>query len=668
MQVTTAIIRLAKVGKNLPLPESFMKRFSLSSRVAVSVSAIAWTMVVVTSPLIAQNGDAPFKGLVPEVQMTDENNVDLLSAKANIPIALASFEKDATKMSLSLNLNAPYRYDWDFSMVPSNNSAKVAISNVVMNSLNILWGTSDLQSGGTPIRLAGFPGGGGYYNGTNFSGVHTNSDGSTIRESVGTSYATEMIFPDASKNGIFDRIGTRARNQLGGFPPGNQYVSTVYNFFADLDFPDGETWKVYANSQPTGFPAGGNFYRPKFLVSNKGYGIQISYASDATNSSDWYTITSVIAYNKAEYFCNESNLVDCPSLASLPRDALFTYGEADGSLTISYPKTGEAIKVIFDKSASKTTVRIKSVEKVGVTNSKVTYGYSAYGIQGELGVTSLPYLGSVTTSDGTWTYNYSPDTYGLLSDLAWMSRTAPDGSQISAVGEYMLGQGSITDELNRTVEIHNCIGSYPFRLNCTKLPNGRSASYQRDSRNNVTHLELRPATGSSDPILHFYATYPAECLNPRTCNRPLTVTDAKGNVTTYTYDPNHGGTLTEEPPADANGVHPSRKYYYAQRYALIKDSSGNYVQSTSPLWVKVEERMCKVSTLDTSAGTCSAGASDLIKTSYEYGPTSAAANNLLVRGVAVTAEGQTLRTCYNFDTKGRKISETKPAANLSVCP
>ena len=41
---------------------------------------------------------------------------------------------------------------------------------------------------------------------------------------------------------------------------------------------------------------------------------------------------------------------------------------------------------------------------------------------------------------------------------------------------------------------------------------------------------------------------------------------------------------------------------------------------------------------------------------------------LLVRGVAVTADGQTRRTCYGYDALGRRISETKPNAGLGACP
>ena len=71
------------------------------------------------------------------------------------------------------------------------------------------------------------------------------------------------------------------------------------------------------------------------------------------------------------------------------------------------------------------------------------------------------------------------------------------------------------------------------------------------------------------------------------------------------------------------------------------------------------------------AAPCAAGALDEVRTAYDYGPNSGP-NNLLPRGQAVTAEagGQlvTHRTCYGYDARGRRISETQPNANLSTCP
>jgi len=42
-------------------------------------------------------------------------------------------------------------------------------------------------------------------------------------------------------------------------------------------------------------------------------------------------------------------------------------------------------------------------------------------------------------------------------------------------------------------------------------------------------------------------------------------------------------------------------------------------------------------------------------------------SGLLVHGIAVAVDGQTLRTCYGYDNLARRMSETKPRAGLTVC-
>ena len=102
-----------------------------------------------------------------------------------------------------------------------------------------------------------------------------------------------------------------------------------------------------------------------------------------------------------------------------------------------------------------------------------------------------------------------------------------------------------------------------------------------------------------------------------------------------------------------------------QRNAWIKNASGGYVQLATPIWLLSEERTCR--TTATVGNACAGGASDEVVTTYDYGPNSGP-NNLWLRGVAVTADGQTLRTCYTYDDYGRKLSETKPLGTGANCP
>jgi YD repeat-containing protein len=116
-----------------------------------------------------------------------------------------------------------------------------------------------------------------------------------------------------------------------------------------------------------------------------------------------------------------------------------------------------------------------------------------------------------------------------------------------------------------------------------------------------------------------------------------------------------------------NGIVPAKRYTYSARKAWIKSGSGYGQASGPPIHLLTEIRLCR-STSMKDDGTCEAAA-DAVITRYEYGQDDGSApNNLLLKGVSVTADGQTLRTCYGYDALGRKISETAPEANLAVCP
>jgi hypothetical protein len=142
------------------------------------------------------------------------------------------------------------------------------------------------------------------------------------------------------------------------------------------------------------------------------------------------------------------------------------------------------------------------------------------------------------------------------------------------------------------------------------------------------------------------------------------VRDAAGRQADFTYDSVHGGTLTETLPADANGIRPQKRYTYVQRYAWYLGPGGVMTRSTEPIWLLATESYCRTGA---ASGAGCAISGDEVVTTYDYGPDSGP-NNLWPRGTVVTADGQSLRTCYAYSKFGDKISETKPRAGLAVCP
>ncbi|RYF19885.1 MAG: hypothetical protein EOO77_09160 [Oxalobacteraceae bacterium] len=141
------------------------------------------------------------------------------------------------------------------------------------------------------------------------------------------------------------------------------------------------------------------------------------------------------------------------------------------------------------------------------------------------------------------------------------------------------------------------------------------------------------------------------------------MTDPNGGATEYTYDAAHGGVLTETGPAVDN-IRPQTRYTYVQRQAWVAGSGGGYAATGEYVWLLATKSTCR-SGAASGAG-CALGAGDEIRTVYEYGP-DAGPSNLQLRGVVVDATGASQRTCYTYDWKGNRISETKPRAGLGTC-
>ncbi len=208
---------------------------------------------------------------------------------------------------------------------------------------------------------------------------------------------------------------------------------------------------------------------------------------------------------------------------------------------------------------------------------------------------------------------------------------------------------------------------FPSRIT---YPEGNSIYFTRDWADNVTGRAdiAKPGSGLANNTTTW--TYPASykwasptiCAGANVlCDKPTKVTDPNGKATDYTYSATHGGMLTKTEPAATNGIRPQTRYTYTARYG--RDVNGTAL--SPPIYVLTAEEYCK--TTAASGSGCVGGAADEVVTTYDYGPTSGP-NNLLLRGTVVDSTGLALRTCYGYDTLGRKVSTTQPLANLSSCP
>lgn len=223
---------------------------------------------------------------------------------------------------------------------------------------------------------------------------------------------------------------------------------------------------------------------------------------------------------------------------------------------------------------------------------------------------------------------------------------------------------TVSDGLGReTRYIHNFLEEFAGVIQ----PEGNAIFSEYDPRGNIVETVIRSKNYPTEPDLVTTLIYPTDCTSiplPR-CNRPLTVTDARGNTTDFTYN-DFGQVLTEIGPAPTSGAaRPKVINTYTMRTAYVKSSSGGVVAAGPPISMLTRTSTC------ISQASC-VGTNDEIVTEYDYGPTTGL-NNLLLRGMTVTAvnasgQMETLRTCYKYNYFGERIAETLPKAGLTSCP
>lgn len=275
----------------------------------------------------------------------------------------------------------------------------------------------------------------------------------------------------------------------------------------------------------------------------------------------------------------------------------------------------------------------------------------------------------VTATGETWLYSYSyswDSDYeygGFPGQIVLSSRTMTDPGGHGAWFSY---ENGLLKEANlrEGAQSYEWEGVEPKSFTS---PGGNKVELVRDPRQNVRSMTRKAVPGSGDADIVTTTVYPEVgfCWSTpaKVCNKPQYTVDERGNQTDYTHDSAHGGMLTETGPA-VNGVRPQTRYTYAQRYAWIKNSGGGYSQAETPIWLLVQKSSCKTGA---ASGAGCAVAGDEVKTTYDYGPDSGP-NTLLLRGQVDDAGGIAARTCFTYDALGRKISETKPRAGLTVCP
>jgi YD repeat-containing protein len=411
---------------------------------------------------------------------------------------------------------------------------------------------------------------------------------------------------------------------------------TVYKFLP------GTIAKVSTITSPDGSVLAFNYISNllKTVTSSHGYAIVFDYSGS--------TVTTACGYNLAvAYVTTSTNCVGAALKVS--------YGYGASRLTSVTDILGNVAYNTYDSLGL-----LSCITDPGTTVCKYTTTNTANVHTGKPNVTR-----QVAADGAVWTFDCSCGAAALGAPddpfiQEYSNTTEPSG----AMSSMAFMQGSPSSYLNENNQSYT--PTYVGRvLLSTILPEGNQIIYRYNGRLVESGRSFIPKQGSGlATINQSTRAFPSSCANPITCNLPTTVTDANGNVSSFTYDPTHGGVLTETSPANSAGISAVVRHAYAQFFAYVRNSGGGYSPAATPVWLRTEDRTCR--TTATVGAACAGGGADEVITTYDYGP-AAGPNNLLLRGVAVTADGVTRRTCYGYDWQGNKISETKPRAGLAVC-
>ena len=329
-----------------------------------------------------------------------------------------------------------------------------------------------------------------------------------------------------------------------------------------------------------------------------------------------------MAINNAVEYCDPVG--DCSGLIGDWPTATYASGD------VTNP-AGETVDYTYNGPGG----RISAIKRPGGTNDTVTFAYDGSNR-----------VQSVSTGGGTWTYAYTSTSTTVTNPSSGTSSVVYDAEDLV---ESRTVAGQTTSYTYCTTDTLPCRDGL---LQSVTAPEGQTTSYQYDARGNVTQVTATDKTGGN-PITTS-TTYPANCTNPITCNRPLTTTDAAGNVTNYTYDQTHGGiTQVELPPADTGDPRATTVIEYTTAQARYRDSATTWTNSAN-ITVPLRSRQCR------TAATCSGTANEaVVEAAY---PSASVANNLQAASVtSKLGDGTEAATsAFTYNDLGQVVSVDGP--------
>jgi RHS repeat-associated protein len=444
----------------------------------------------------------------PPHRALDANGVDLISGTFPFNLAEGSIGSGEGMLSLERSGTSPDGVaNWQATYAYQTVSGSVRTVVVTLGDRSERFTST---SGGAWVAAQG--------NGATLTGgnhddfVHTASDGTTITFTAGI----------ADQHGASNLCSHTKANQNGcyGLPTGIARPNALATSF---------TWDMLQNCSTVFNPDGGldctYFWRLDTVGNTLGYAIDFSYVSNGSSpTGDWYkrngaTLSNGSTTRSVSYNFVSSSVTDITDAGG----RVWRLTAGTNSLGIRRPGS----------SSDDISVTLSGGIVTQVIRDGVTTGYSR----------------SVSGSNATTTITAGGNSMAVVADTSLARIT------------------SVTDPLSRQTAYQYDSSGRPTRVT---YPEGNYVSYTYDSRGNVTETRAVAKSGSGIADIVTSATYASSCDGNPSCNRPLTTTDARGNVTDYSYDEEHGGLLSVTGPAPGgSGDRPQVRYSYGETNGIF---------------------------------------------------------------------------------------------------
>lgn len=421
------------------------------------------------------------------------------------------------------------------------------------------------------------------------------------------------------------------------------------------------------------------------VISNRGYGLKFFYNFSVNDQPIkaclFNTAVSTIPTNQT---CNSVSSIEVTYTVSNLSFEAHTLGgrservvstAASGAREISFYEGGEPTPWIRNSLQGDADI-VRS--QVLADGRAYTYNYQGLRGAGE----------AEAVLGGTYSASTGSLVQVRFDQITYPTDYAPDCTERLCAPPLQASQGpnSIVDQLGRVSSADYCDPWIPppgyqyvpggstgnlrgcvfGKIQSVTDPEGRKTEFRYGGNRLIVERTIRPKPGSNlSPTVD---TVSYDCTVPVCEHKPTQATDGNGYTSNWEYSTDHGGLLRETLPPDASGVRPETRYTYGQFYAWLRNSGGSFTRAATPIWLMTSQYSCRSSAM-LSDGNCSVGTADKVTTRYQYEQgSSSKGSNLHLIGMAVEADGQTLRTCYQYDQLGRRIAETKPLGTGATCP